>query len=130
MEPHRRAPRGPPAGNTPATARRGARTPTRPTDHRWHRAGPGRGENSGPRTGGNRLMAHPPLADHRDRAGQAAHGTGRPWADPDPVRDHVTRLLETGTFRAVGQAAQVGEMTVWEIAHRARPAIKQDTAAA
>lgn len=75
-------------------------------------------------------MAHPPVAYHRDRARQIAHGTWQPWADPAGVRDHVTRLLQTSTFQAVGRAAHVGEMTVWEIAHGARPAIKQHTAAA
>jgi hypothetical protein len=75
-------------------------------------------------------MAHPPLAYHRERARQIAHGTWQPWADPVQVRDHIARLLETSTFQAVGRAAQVGEMTVWEIAHGARPAIKAETAAA
>jgi hypothetical protein len=75
-------------------------------------------------------MTHPPLADNRDRARQTAAGTWQPWADPAPVRDHVTGLLQASTFQAVGRAAQVGEMTVWEIAHGARPAIKHQTAAA
>jgi hypothetical protein len=75
-------------------------------------------------------MAHPPVASHRDRAPQSTHGTGQPWANPDQVRDHVTRLLQASTFQAVGRAAGVGQMTVWEIAHAARPAIKADTAAA
>ncbi len=75
-------------------------------------------------------MAHPQLAYNRARAQQAARGTWQPWADPDPVREHVTRLLTTSTFQAVGQAAQIGEMTVWEIAHGIRTAIRHETARA
>ena len=75
-------------------------------------------------------MAHPPLACDQDRARQIAPGTGHPWADPAPVRDHVQKLLRTATFQAVGDAAGIGPMTVWEIAHGARPAIRQQTARA
>lgn len=75
-------------------------------------------------------MAHPRQAYQRNRARQIAAGTRQPWANPAPVRDHVARLLQAGTFQAVGQAARVGPMTVWEIAHDTRPAIKQQTARA
>jgi hypothetical protein len=75
-------------------------------------------------------MAHPHLAYNRKRARQIAHGTWQPWADPAPVRDHIHRLLQTATFQAVGEAAQVGPMTVWEIAHGTRPVIKTETAQA
>src|SRR5438034_11381652 len=75
-------------------------------------------------------MTHPPLACHRDRDQPITQGTGRPQADPTRVRDHVAKLLETSTFQAVADAAQVGQMTVWEIAHATRPAIRQQTARA
>ena len=75
-------------------------------------------------------MAHPQLAYNQNRARQIAHGTWRPWADPAQVRAHIQRLLENGTFQAIGKAANVGQMTVWEIAHGARPVIKADTARA
>ena len=75
-------------------------------------------------------MAHPQLAYDRNRARQIARGTWHPWADPAQARDHVTKLLETGTFRAIGKAAHVGQMTVWEIANGARPVIKAETAEA
>jgi hypothetical protein len=77
-----------------------------------------------------RLMAHPQLAYNRNRARQIAQGTWQPWANPAHIRDHVHTLLETGTFQAIGEAANVGRMTVWEIANGARPAIKADTAKA
>jgi hypothetical protein len=57
-------------------------------------------------------------------------GGERPWADPAPVRDHVHRLLQAATFQAIGDAAGVGQMTVWEIAHDIRPAITTRTARA
>ncbi len=75
-------------------------------------------------------MAHPQLAYKRNRARQIAHGTWQPWANPAHVRDHVAKLLQTSTFQAVGEAAHVGQMTVWEIAHGARPVIKAETAQA
>jgi len=75
-------------------------------------------------------MAHPPLACKQHRARQIAHGTWQPWADPAHVRGHVHRLLQTATFQAVSQAAQVGEKTVWEIAHGTRPVITTGTAQA
>ncbi len=75
-------------------------------------------------------MAHPHLAYNRNRARQIAHGTRQPWADPVPVRDHVHTLLQTATFQAVADAASVGQMTVWEIAHATRPVIKAGTARA
>lgn len=73
-------------------------------------------------------MAQP--AYYRNRARQIAHGTWQPWADPARVRDHVHKLLATGTYQDIAQAAHVGQMTVWEIAHAARPVIKTDTATA
>ena len=75
-------------------------------------------------------MAHPQLAYNRNRAQRIAHGSWQPWADPAPVRDHVHRLLQAATFQAVGDAAGVGPMTVWEIAHGTRPAITTRTARA
>jgi hypothetical protein len=56
--------------------------------------------------------------------------TWQRWTDPAPVRDHVQRLLQTGTFQAVAEAAQVGQMTVWEIAHGTRPVLRTETAQA
>jgi hypothetical protein len=75
-------------------------------------------------------MAHPLPAGTQHQTRQATRRPRRPWADPAPVREHVAALLEAGTFQAVSDAAQVGQMTVWEIAHGARPAIKHDTAQA
>ena len=69
-------------------------------------------------------------ADHRGQARPMPGAAGQPWADPAPVRDHVHRLLQTATFQAVGDAAGVGQMTVWEIAHGTRPAITTRTARA
>src|SRR5437899_3170289 len=77
-----------------------------------------------------RLMAHPQLAHDRRRARPTARGARQRWADPAQVRDHVAKLLQASTFQAVGQAAHVGQMTIWEIAHGARPTIRQDTARA
>jgi hypothetical protein len=74
-------------------------------------------------------MAPPEHADYRERA-RPVPGSGRPWTDPAPVRDHVHRLLQAATFQAVGDAARVGQMTVWEIAHGTRPAITTRTARA
>jgi hypothetical protein len=68
-------------------------------------------------------------ADHRGRA-RPVPGSGRPWADPASVRDHVHRLLQAATFQAVGDAACVGQMTVWEIAHGTRSGITTRTAQA
>ena len=76
------------------------------------------------------LMAHPQLAYNRDRARQIAQGTWQPWADPAQVHDHVQKLLEIGTFQAIGKAANVGQVTVWEIANAARPVVKAEIAAA
>ena len=75
-------------------------------------------------------MTHPALGRSRDRGQPITPGTGQPWADLAQVRKHVARLLEAGTFQAVADAAQVGQMTVWEIAHAARPAIRRQTARA
>jgi hypothetical protein len=77
-----------------------------------------------------RLMAPPQLAYNRNRARQIAQGSWQPWANPAQVRDHVHQLLETGTFQAIGDAANVGRMTVWEIASGVRPVIKAATAEA
>jgi hypothetical protein len=74
-------------------------------------------------------MALPEHADARCQA-RPVPGSGRPWADLAPVRDHVHRLLQAATFQAVGDAACVGQMTVWEIAHGTRPAITTRTARA
>jgi hypothetical protein len=74
-------------------------------------------------------MALPEHADHRHQS-RPVPGSRRPWADPAPVRDHVHRLLQAATFQAVGDAAGVGQMTVWEIAHGTRPAITTRTAQA
>ena len=75
-------------------------------------------------------MAHPHPAYNRNGARQIANSTQQPWADPAPVRSHVHKLLQTATFQAVADAASVGQMTVWEIAHGTRPVIKADTARA
>src|SRR6266852_1499163 len=77
-----------------------------------------------------RLMVNPQLACKQNRARQIAHGTWQPWADPAHVRGHVHRLLQTATFQAVGDAARVGEKTVWEIVYGTRPVIKTGTAQA
>lgn len=69
-------------------------------------------------------------ADHGRRARPVPGSAGRSWADPALVRDHVHRLLQAATFQAVGDAAGVGPMTVWEIAHGTRPAITTRTARA
>jgi hypothetical protein len=71
----------------------------------------------------NPLLAHPQPSGNSDRA-------RRPWADPAQTRDHVTKLLEISTFQAIAEAANVGQMTVWEIANAARPVIKAETAQA
>ena len=75
-------------------------------------------------------MAHPHRDYRRNRARRIAGGTWQPWADPAPVRDHVQNLLQAATFQAVGDAAAVGPMTVWEIARGTRPVIKTGTAQA
>src|SRR5262245_9870337 len=75
-------------------------------------------------------MAPREHADHRGRARPVSGGAGQPWADPAPVRDQVHRLLQAATFQAVGNAACVGQMTVWEVAHGTRPAITTRTARA
>jgi hypothetical protein len=75
-------------------------------------------------------MADAQRGYYRNRARQVAHGTWQPWADPAPVRDHVQNLLKTGTYEAVAKTANLGQMTVWEVAHGARPAIKTNTASA
>jgi hypothetical protein len=75
-------------------------------------------------------MARPPPAATRGRARPVTPSTGQRWADPAPVRDHLATLLQTGTFQAVGQAAHLGPMTVWEIAHGTRPTIRYGTARA
>ena len=69
-------------------------------------------------------------ADHRGQARPMPGAAGQPWADPAPVRDHVHWLLQAATFQAIGDAARVGQMTVWEIAHGTRPAITTRTARA
>jgi hypothetical protein len=72
-----------------------------------------------------------PHRDYRQhRARHIAAGTWQPWADPAPVRDHVQDLLQAATFQAIGDAAGVGPMTVWEIARGTRPVIKTGTAQA
>jgi hypothetical protein len=78
----------------------------------------------------NPPLARPQLADRRGRARQMAQGTWRPWANPAQVRDHVRKLLETSTYQGIGKAANVGQMTVWEVANDARPVIKAETAKA
>src|SRR5947207_3103712 len=75
-------------------------------------------------------MTQAPLACNRHRDQRITQGTWQPQANPAHVRDHVAKLLETSTFQAVADAAQVGQMTVWEIAHATRPAIRQQTARA
>jgi hypothetical protein len=75
-------------------------------------------------------MACPHRDYHRHRARQIAAGAWQPWADPAPVRDHVQDLLRAATFQAVGDAAGVAPMTVWEIARGTRPVIKTGTAQA
>jgi hypothetical protein len=75
-------------------------------------------------------MENPRLAYKQHRARRIAHGTWQPWADPAHVRGHVHRLLQAATFQAVAGAAQVGEKTVWEIAHGTRPVITTGTAQA
>jgi hypothetical protein len=72
-------------------------------------------------------MAHPQLAYNRNRARQIAQDTWHPWANAAQVRDHVTKLLETSTYQAIAKAANVGQMTVWEIANGARPVITAET---
>ena len=63
-------------------------------------------------------------------AHRTAHSIWRPWADPAHAREHVRKLLKTGTYQAIAEAANVGQMTVWEIANGARPVIKAQTAQA
>src|SRR5215472_13082672 len=122
MEPRDRPQPRPPAANIPATRTEPARPA--PTVH-----GPALpDERTRARKGGRRLMAHPHPANHRSQARQIAHGTRQPWTDPAPVRDHVRTLLQTATFQAVADAASVGQMTVWEIAHGTRPVITTGTA--
>src|SRR5262249_41377253 len=75
-------------------------------------------------------MAHPQQAYKQNRARQIAYGTWQPWADPEHVRDHVQRLLQTATFQAAAEAARMGEKPVWETAPGPRPATKTDTARA
>jgi hypothetical protein len=68
----------------------------------------------------------PPTPARSPRTASAAGG--QPPADPAVLRRHLAALLQTGTFRAVAAAAQLGEMTVWEIARATRPAIRRHTA--
>ena len=75
-------------------------------------------------------MSHLQLAYSRNRARQIAQDTWRPWANAAQARDHVTKLLETSTYQAIAKAANVGQMTVWEIANGARRVIKAETAEA
>ena len=77
------------------------------------------------------MMTPPPLARTQNPARQPTQASrSQPRTDPAPVRAHVTRLLQGGTFQALADAAHVGQMTVWEVARAARPAIRQQTAAA
>jgi hypothetical protein len=76
------------------------------------------------------LLAHPQRNHAGNRGREIGHGTWRRWADPAQVRGHVRRLLETGTYQAIADAAGVGQMTVWEIANGPRPVIKTETATA
>jgi len=77
------------------------------------------------------MMTPPALARTQNPARQPTRASrGQRRADPAPVRAHVTRLLQGGTFQAVADAAHVGQMTVWEVARAVRPAIRQQTAAA
>src|SRR5690348_10584363 len=124
MEPRDRPQRRPQAGKTPATRTE----PARPAPAKHCPALPD--ERTRARKGGMRLMAHPHPAYNRNGARQVANSTQQPWADPAPVRGHVHTLLQTATFQAVAAAANVGQMTVWEIAHGTRPVIKADTARA
>ena len=58
----------------------------------------------------------PPNRPPSGRAGTAA-GPGRPWADAQPVRDHVARLRQGGgSYSAIAAAAGVATMTVHAIA--------------
>jgi hypothetical protein len=75
-------------------------------------------------------MTHPPPARNHDRGQPVIQGAGQRQATPAQVRDHVATLLQASTFQAVADAARVGQMTVWEIAHATRPAIRHQTARA
>jgi hypothetical protein len=75
-------------------------------------------------------MPHPHAADTRNKARQGMPGVSQAGADFAQVHEHVQRLLHNATFHAVGQAARVGPMTVWEIAHSTRPSITTGTAEA
>jgi hypothetical protein len=76
----------------------------------------------------NSPLAHPQAAGNRAR--EIGHSTWRQWADPAQVRDHVRKLLEISTYRAIAEAAGVGRMTVWDVANGARPGLKAETATA
>jgi hypothetical protein len=53
----------------------------------------------------------------RQRAIPITAGPGRPWADAQPVRDHVARLRQGGgSYDAIAAAAGVATMTVHAIA--------------
>jgi len=67
---------------------------------------------------GRKARSPGPAASGRRRAVLIAAATGQPWADPQPVRDHVTRLREHGgSYTAIAAAAGVAAMTVHAIAH-------------
>ena len=66
----------------------------------------------------------------RKRAIPIAAGPGRPWADAQPVRDHVARLRQGGgSYNAIAAAAGISTMTVHAIA-RGHGRITTATAAA
>src|SRR6266566_683570 len=77
-----------------------------------------------------RLMAHPRLAYNRNQAREITQDAWHLWANVAQARDHVAKLLETSTYQAIAEAANVGQMTVWEIANGARRVITAETAKA
>src|SRR5215467_9331032 len=67
---------------------------------------------------------------HRDyvrrRSRQIAYGRWEPWADAEPVRQHVRKLRRGGaTYRAIARAAGVSPMTVHHLVNGHRPHAEQ-----
>jgi len=76
-----------------------------------------------PPSGRAGTAAHPQAGSPRrtpgswQRAIPIVAGPGRPWADAQPVRDHVARLRQGGgSYSAIAAAAGVATMTVHAIA--------------
>src|SRR5215472_17265835 len=81
----------------------------------------------------NQTADHRPVTARRDahrdyirrRTRQIAYGRWEPWADAEPVRQHVRKLCHGGaTYRAIARAAGVSPMTVHHLVNGHRPHAK------